>query len=88
MAKVFVDTYCWFCLLSIREKDHERAQLLLDGFISAGTVIVTTEEVLVELFSILCRAGAGQRKRALELLEWVMQDDRFRVLNQIGRAHV
>jgi predicted nucleic acid-binding protein len=80
MKEVFADTFFWTALANPRDRWHEQAVAFRDS--AAGTVLVTTDEVLVELAANLAGAGPQVRPFLADSIESILKDPGVRVIPQ------
>ena len=80
MRSVFVDSAYWIAILIDADQHQEAAWAARDKL---GRVrFVTTEEVLVEVFSGVCRAQEGVRRAAVALVRRSLKDPTVTVVAQ------
>jgi len=77
---VFVDSVYWIAV--VQKADQHREAALAAGDEIGRVRAVTTEEVLVEVFSSLCRAPQTIRRAAVELVRGLMKDPNVTVIPQ------
>ena len=80
MKEVFADTFFWAALANPRDRWYEQAVAFRDS--AAGTVLVTTDEVLVELAANLAGAGPQTRSFLADSIEAILEDPGIRVIPQ------
>ena len=80
MKTVFVDSVYWVAILDEADQ-HQRAAAEAAKALGP-THLVTTEEVLVEVFSVLSRAPIGVRQAAVTLVRRLLQGPNVTVVPQ------
>ena len=80
MSEVFADSGYWIALANPSDENHESARRLARN--ARGREIVTTEMVLVEVFAYMSKRGEHARRRAVELLENIKNDEDIEVVHQ------
>ena len=80
MSEVFADSGYWIALANPSDENHESARRLARN--ARGREIVTTEMVLVEVFAYMSKRGERARRRAVELLENIKNDEDIEVVHQ------
>jgi uncharacterized protein len=76
--KVFLDTGFAIAMVSPRDAYHGRAIQLADELTAAGTTIITTRAVLLEIGAAL--AKAAYRQAAVSLIELLENDPQVEIL--------
>jgi len=80
MTAVFADTFFWIALADLADSAHRRA---LDFAIERKkSVIVTTDEVLVEYLTYFATAHERLRRKAVTHAERILDDHGVRVVPQ------
>ena len=80
MKEVFADTFFWAALAIPRDRWHDQAVAFRDS--AARTILVTTDEVLVELAANLAVAGPQTRLLLADFIEIILKDRGVRVIPQ------
>src|SRR5207253_3048405 len=80
MPQVFADTFSWIALANARDEWHEEAKRLSIGL--TASVLVTTEEVLVEFLTWFASHGPAAREHAAATVRQILQDATSRVIPQ------
>ena len=80
MNEVFADTFFWTALANPRDRWHDQALILRASV--AGTFLVTTDEVWVELAANLAAANPQLRSFVADFVEIVLTDPGIRVIPQ------
>ena len=80
MRTVFADAGFWIALLYTSDDLHLRAQRAILQLHEVR--ILTTEMVLVEVFSHASKLGSRNRQAAWDLLQRLEQDDRMEIIPQ------
>lgn len=82
----FADTVYWVASLNPRDQWHKRASLA--GLSLRGTVLVTTEEVLVEVLAHYAGSGRRFRERVVRYVESLLLDPRVDVHHQSHQSFI
>jgi len=80
MPVVFADAGYWIALVDERDSLHQHAQRATQR--RERLSIVTTEMVLVEVFSHMARGGAGNRRKASGMLAALRANARVEIVPQ------
>lgn len=78
MSAAFLDTSGWFAAISPREARHRAARTTYQGWIAAGTTLVTTNLVVAEMQILLSRTRGADA--ALRFLDALVVDPSHRVV--------
>ncbi len=81
---VFADTWYWAALLNFRDQHHGEAVRLQHAI--GDRVIVTTDEVLVELLAFYSERGAPWRDRAARFVRLMLSNDNVEVRAQTRQS--
>ncbi len=80
MKEVFADTFFWTAIANPRDRWHDQAVAFRDS--AADTILVTTDEVLVELAANLAAADPKMREFVADFIEIILRDPGIRVIPQ------
>lgn len=81
MAEVFVDTSGWAHYLAPGEPFHDKAKVAIDGNLSAGAGIVTTNYVVAELAALLYSPLGFSHARRVEAVEGIRSANSVKVVH-------
>jgi predicted nucleic acid-binding protein len=76
----FADTFHWIALTDFNDSAHRRALALASE--SASSLLVTTDEVLVEFLTFFAAAPEPMRRKALANAESILRSPGVRVIPQ------
>ena len=80
MEQVFADTFYWIALTNSRDNWHER---VLEFTATLDRVeIITTDEILTEVLNFLCTYGPSMRRRTVQLVQDILEDQNIQVIEQ------
>jgi uncharacterized protein len=77
---VFVDSFYWIALYNRRDQFHH--QVKANHHCLRSVLLVTTEEVLIEVLASFSNKGAHMRKVAAQTVRELMNDPNIQVLPQ------
>jgi len=80
VRSIFADTFYWIALANPRDEWREAARRASTSFASA--MIYTTDEVLAEFLTFFSSMGPQLRKRAILLVEHVLESPDVHVIPQ------
>lgn len=80
MRRVFADSYYWVALLNDKDQGHEAAQEASEGL--QGTVLVTTDEVLIEVLAFFAERGSHLRTVAAAFTRSILESSDVEVRPQ------
>ena len=83
MRTVFADAGYWIALLDERDQLNRYAQIETQRL--EPLLIITTEMVLVEMFSHVSGAGAGNRRKASAMLARLQANERVKIIPQTAQ---
>lgn len=80
MTALFADTFFWIALADSTDSAHRRA--LAFAMERAGSMVVTTDEVLVEYLTFFATVHERMRRKAVAHAERILEDPGVRVVPQ------
>jgi predicted nucleic acid-binding protein len=80
MTAVFADTFYWIALADVGDSSHHQALLLTSE--RADSLLITTDEVLVEYLTFFAAAPEPMRRKALINAEQILKNPGVRVVPQ------
>lgn len=80
MNRIFADTHYWIAAADSRDPWYEQARRVALDF--PGAIIVTTDEVLVEVLNAFAGRGAHLRKAVVDLVFRLRRDPDVQVVEQ------
>ncbi len=87
MRRVFVDTGAWFAVQAIDDSHHEVSHRTLSSLVHAATVLVTSNLVVGETYTLLrLSKGYHEAKRFLDTLQQSTKLERLFISEAIERG--
>lgn len=80
MKMVLADTFYWISLINPRDEWHKQVIEVTKSI--AQTLIVTTDEVLVEVLAFYSKSGTRMRQRTVQLVISIMNNSNIQVVEQ------
>jgi uncharacterized protein len=80
MTARFADTFYWIALTDLKDSSHERAVALASEV--ADSLLVTTDEVLIEFLTFFGTSPEPMRRKALSNAQGILSAASVRVIPQ------
>ena len=80
MKKVFVDTLYWLAIVLPNDQWKEPAKKARE--LLGNTLMVSTDEVLSEFLSHLCKGGENMRRQAVRMVRSIIDNANVKVIPQ------
>ncbi len=75
MRRVFADAQYWVAILNDQDQSHAAARAI--SLTLQGVTIVTTEEVITEVFAFFCERGQRLRQGAVAFTDGILSNPAF-----------
>ena len=86
MTIVFADTLYWIALINARDQWHERAVAIKTTL--AGSSLVTTESVLLEMANFFAEYGEVMRRKVALAIRAILTDEQVEVVSASHQTFV
>ncbi len=84
MKKIFADTFYWVALINPQDDWHQK--ILEISYSLEETILVTTEEVLIEVLAFYSKSGYHIKKRTTNFVNSILASSQVEVIEQTHQS--
>lgn len=86
MRQVFADTFYWVALINPEDDWHKQVLKISNSL--SETLLITTEEVLVEVLAFYSKSGYHLRKRTVSFVNSILENSQIQVIEQTHQSFI